>query len=82
MSRRRVAIAHFAETAAAERIRQALLERGGRPLATVIDSSMRRAVCRVEVELSAPVERALLDVLLSSEAVRVDVHDAGHGEAD
>jgi hypothetical protein len=36
----------------------------------------------LEVDLSASVERALLEVLLSSEAIRVHVHDAECGEAE
>ncbi|MEQ8601666.1 MAG: hypothetical protein RLP98_17250 [Devosia sp.] len=41
-----------------------------------MDSSRSPVEYRLQVELSQSVERALLDVLLSSEAVRVDVHDA------
>lgn len=76
MSRERIAIAHFSEAAAAEHVRQVLLDRGGHPSAVAVDSSMPPAACRVEVPLVAPVARALLDVLLSSDAIRVDVHDA------
>lgn len=76
MSRRRVAIARFVEKAAAGRVRRALLECGGHPLAVSIDPSRSPQEYRVEVELRQSVERALLNVLLSSEAVRVDVHDA------
>ena len=76
MSRRRVAIARFVDKAAAVRVRRALLELGGRPLAVTMDSSRSPVEYPLQVELSQSVERALLDVLLSSEAARVDVHDA------
>ncbi|MEQ9637680.1 MAG: hypothetical protein RLW68_16565 [Devosia marina] len=76
MSRRRVAIARFIEKAAADRVRRALLDCGGHPLAVTIDASRSPEEYQVEVELVEAVERALLNVLLSSEAVRVDVHDA------
>lgn len=76
MSRRRVAIARFVEKAAADHLRRALLECGCHPLAVTIDASRSPEEYQVEVELTESVERALLSVLLSSEAVRVDVHDA------
>lgn len=82
MSRRRVAIARFAEKPAAERAHRALQERGGHPRPVSIDSSSHPEAYRLEVDLSASVERALLEVLLSSEATRVHVHDAECGEAE
>lgn len=76
MSRRRVARARFAKKSAADRVRVALLACGGHPLAVTIDASRSPEEYRVEVELTESFERALLKVLLSSEAFRVDVHDA------
>ncbi|MBJ3783166.1 hypothetical protein [Devosia sediminis] len=73
MSRARVAIAHFSDTAAAELARAALLAKGGLPAVLTVDAA---ADCHFAVALNAPLERMLLDVLLSSQATRVDVHDA------
>lgn len=77
MTRARIAIAHFADGASAEPVRAALLAGGSDPAGIAFDPDPPRpgAQCHLEVALTAPLERALLDILLASDAIRVDVHD-------
>jgi hypothetical protein len=76
MSRTRIAIAHFAGAEAAAAARHLLLEQGASDITIRPDEQAGpRDACRLEVTLSEPLARQLLNILLGSEATRVDVHD-------
>lgn len=78
MPRARIAIAHFDSAASAEATRRTLSAMGASAVA-LHDGGTRAgkpAQFRLEVQLSTAGERQLLDILLNSEATRVDVHDA------
>jgi hypothetical protein len=77
MVRDRVAIAHFAETGAAEDACRLLIAQGGEDATVRTDTQAgRTGFCRLEVSLPRAIERQLLDILLGSDALRVDIHDA------
>lgn len=78
MPRHRIAIAHFASSAAALRTRIAVLAIGGTATASLSgrDEPNVDPPCRLEVALPPVLERRLLDILLGSEATLVDIHDA------
>lgn len=77
MSRIRLAIAHFADADAAAAVRKALLARGASAIDLMADAETNGpGACRLEVPLPVETARRLLEVLLSSDATRVDVHDA------
>ncbi len=77
MVRDRIAIAHFAQTAAAEDACRLLIAQGGEDATVRADRQAgRTGACRLEVSLPRAIERRLLDILLGSEALRVDIHDA------
>ena len=76
MPRTRLAIAHFSDVDAAAEVRRALIARGASAIQLIAtDEADRRGTCRLEVTLPATIERHFLDVLLASNATRVDVHD-------
>ena len=76
MSRTRIAIAHFAQAEAAATARHLLLEQGAGDITIRPDKqSGLKDACQLEVGLSASSARVLLNILLGSEATRVDVHD-------
>lgn len=82
MPRTRLAIAHFDSTEAAHEMRQALIAQGASGIeirAEVAAAGPGR--CRLEVLLPPTLERRLLDILLASEATRVDIHDADSAES-
>lgn len=77
MVRDRIAIAYFAETGAAEDACRSVVAAGGGDAAVHVNGQARRTgICRLEVSLPPAIERRLLDILLGSEALRVDIHDA------
>ena len=80
MVRNRIAIAYFAEIAAAEDVRRSLVVQGGDDATVSADARAgQKGACRLEVSLPPAIERLLLlllDILLGSEALRVDIHDA------
>ncbi|ODT72545.1 MAG: hypothetical protein ABS75_03585 [Pelagibacterium sp. SCN 63-23] len=75
MSRRpRTAIARFVDPQAAQRARAALTRLG-------VSEAQAAVLCdvdcvRLRVELRGAEERAIVQSLLSSEALRVEIHDA------
>lgn len=76
MSRNRIAIAHFVGAEAATAARHQLLEQGASDITISPEGQAgNKDACRLEVTLPAPLARLLLNVLLGSEATRVDVHD-------
>ena len=77
MSRIRIAIAHFAQVEAAAAVRHLLLEQGAGDITIRPEEQAgQKDACRLEVALPASSARELLNILLGSEATRVDVHDA------
>ena len=77
MPRTRLAIAHFDSTEAALEMRQALIAQGASGIELHTEAAASETGrCRLEVLLPATIERRLLDILLASEASRVDIHDA------
>ena len=77
MPRTRLAIAHFDSTQAAAEARRALFAQGASAIALLPETqSEDLGTCRLEVALPAVIERKLLDILLGSDATRVDIHDA------
>jgi len=79
MSRRcRFAIAHFAEAASALSVRRALVAQGADAAGLRLEraETAEAESCRLEVPLPVLLEKRLLDILLASAALRVDVHDA------
>ena len=76
MSRTRIAIAHFAQAEAAAAARHQLLGQGASDIAIRPEEQAgHKDACRLEVTLPSPMARRLLNVLLGSDATRVDVHD-------
>ena len=77
MSRTRLAIAHFACAESATIVRRALMSKGASDVTVLAEpAGSRDSGHRLEVSLPATIERSLLNILLSSDAVRVDIHDA------
>lgn len=77
MSRARLAIAHFACAESAAIVRRALMSKGASDVIVLAEpAGSRDSGHRLEVPLPATIERSLLNILLSSDAVRVDIHDA------
>jgi hypothetical protein len=76
MSRTRIAIAHIAQAEAATAARHLLLEQGASDITIRPDERAgHKDACRLEVGLPGSSARVLLNILLGSEATRVDVHD-------
>lgn len=76
MPRARFAIAHFDSTEAAHAMRRALIAQGATGIEIRADAvAVGADGCRLEVMLPPTIERRLLEILLSSEASRVEVHD-------
>lgn len=76
MVRDRVAIAHFAQAEAAAAARHLLLQQGASDITIRPEEQPgHKDACRLEVTLHSPMARLLLQVLLSSDATRVDIHD-------
>ncbi|SMQ68680.1 hypothetical protein SAMN06295905_1626 [Devosia lucknowensis] len=73
--RNRIAIAHFPSPVSALRVRLSLISQGGTATAFPEEHGNDES-CRLRVVLSPKLERRLLDLLLGSDALRVDVHDA------
>ncbi|WP_297109870.1 hypothetical protein [uncultured Devosia sp.] len=78
MSRARIAIAHFADARSVDGVIADLNALGCDGLGALPETvpGLQGSVCRLEVALPPARERAVLNVLLNSEALRVDIHDA------